>query len=96
MLTSAPSLLNRRPAPLPSSPRRSFSPLCIDAPTLRAGIKEGRRSMLAVLQAVLGDLLDFSRFEAEANNIQPLPRRSIDSSSERLWRTLLQEDFSHH
>lgn len=41
----------------------SFSPLCIDAPTLRAGVAEGRHCMLAVLRAVLGDQLDFSRFE---------------------------------
>jgi hypothetical protein len=51
--------------------------------------------MLAVLRAVLGDQLDFSRFEElQYSNI--VPTRSASSSSARLWRRYLQEDFSHH
>lgn len=47
--------------PIYPQPRVSLSPLCTDPPTLRAAVAEGRRATLAVLQAVVGDLLDFSR-----------------------------------
>lgn len=81
--------------PLYPGAAANFSPLCIDPPTLKAGVAEGRRGVLAVCRAVLGDALDFSRFaELERSNI--VPHRSSRSSSERLWRRYMQEDFSHH
>lgn len=74
----------------------SFSPVCTDVPTLKAGVAEGRRAVLTVARAALGDVLDFSRFQ-ETANIVPLPRRSAAgrAATERLWRRYL-ADFSHH
>ena len=43
----------------------SISPLCLDVPTLKAGVAEGRRCVLATCRAVLGDVLDFTKFEGE-------------------------------
>ncbi len=62
-LLLTPASLN--PVPLAFHPC-SFSPLCIDAPTLKAGVAEGRRNIETVCRAVLGDVLYFSCFEGES------------------------------
>lgn len=81
--------------PLYPGTAANFSPLCIDPPTLRAGVAEGRRNVLAVCRALLGDCWDFSRFpELESSNI--VPTRSPSSSSARLWRRYFADDFSTH
>lgn len=82
----------------PSAAGTTPSPLCIDVPTLKAGVAEGRRSIMAIARAALGDVVDVSRFE-EAANIVPLPRRSAvgRSASSRLWKRYMGDaDFSHH
>jgi hypothetical protein len=73
----------------PAPAGASFSPLCIDVPTLRGGVDEGRRAVLRVLRAALGDVLDFQRFE-EAANIVPLAQEG------KLRRYALDADFSSH
>jgi predicted patatin/cPLA2 family phospholipase len=45
----------------PSSHASSFSPLCIDVPTLKAGVAEGRRAVLAVARAGLADAVDLQK-----------------------------------
>lgn len=84
--------------PIFPGPASSFSPLCTDVPTLKAGVAEGRRVALAVLEATLGDVLDFSRFHGEVvSNITPITRRGAGVSSERRWRALVSDDsVSHH
>jgi hypothetical protein len=37
-----------------------------------------------------------ARLAAELESSNIVPTRSPNSSSERLWRKYLQEDFSHH
>ncbi|PSC75485.1 Patatin Phospholipase A2-related [Micractinium conductrix] len=82
--------------PLIPGPASNLSPLCIDVPTLKAGVAEGRRGVLALGRALLGDTRDFSRFFSELESSNIVPARSPASSSERLWRRYLEEDFSHH
>lgn len=53
----------RCPAVLPPAPTRSLSPLCTDVATLKAGVAEGRRNVMALAQALLGDVLDPSVFD---------------------------------
>lgn len=42
-----------------------FSPLCIDVPTIKAGVAEGRRAVIHVLRAALGGVLDFGSLDLE-------------------------------
>lgn len=88
----------------PKAGASSFSPLCIDVPTLKRGVTEGRRSVLSIVDALLmsepsmASVLDLSQFK-ETANILPLLRRSASGrrASERLWKKYMNEfDFSSH
>jgi predicted patatin/cPLA2 family phospholipase len=80
----------------PSARATSFSPLCIDVPTLKGGVAEGRRATLQMLRATLGDYLDFGPHEAAAN-IVPLAPPGQRGSGDRLWRRYIAGgDFSSH
>lgn len=78
----------------------SFSPVCTDIQTLKNGVAEGRRAVLAMAQAALGDVVNVTpHLQREAANIIPLATRSASgrAATERLWRRhLASEDFSHH
>ena len=50
------------------------SPVCTDVAQLKAGVVEGRRAVMTVLKAALGDVLDFSQYVEEASQIVPLRR----------------------
>lgn len=53
----------------PSSHASSFSPLCTDVPTLKQGVAEGRRAVLAIAKAALPEVVDLSMFgETEMSN----------------------------
>ena len=61
----------------PIYPRRkesSFSPLCTDVPTLKLGVAEGRRMVMEVAHAVLGEAVPAVDGHRKAgSNIMPLP-----------------------
>jgi len=91
----------------PSASAASFSPLCIHVPTLKSGVAEGRRAVMAIARAALADAIDLSRFE-EVANIMPIlqMKRGVRkgasavpasaSSSGRDKRYAPSKDFSHH
>jgi predicted patatin/cPLA2 family phospholipase len=72
----------------------SFSPLCIDVNTLKSGVAEGRRAVLNVARAALGDALDFSRLVGqEAANIVPVTAMSQGQLTTGAGRRLLREHY---
>ncbi len=51
----------------------SFSPLCIDVPTLKGGVEEGKRAVMRMARGLLRDVLDVGhREDAHESNIMPL------------------------
>lgn len=49
------------------------SPVCTDVAQLKAGVAEGRRAVMSVLKAAMGDVLDFSQYVNDpASQIVPL------------------------
>ena len=80
----------------PPHPPRSFTPLCTDVPTLKSGVAEGRRTVLALARALLPDALDLSSYAEEEGNILALPQRAPSSSAARIWRRYASmDDFAH-
>jgi predicted patatin/cPLA2 family phospholipase len=49
-----------------------FSPLCTDPATLMAGVAEGRRAVIEVAKAALGDVIDIGARVGEAGNVIPI------------------------
>ena len=65
------------------------SPVSLDVDALKGGVAEGRRAAMTVMQAVLGDVLDFSSYlhEFPTSQIVPIVRKHSygNSSAGNLW-----------